>query len=248
MKVFVSTGFQLMLLSCLTIGCQDDDVRKIGLSTEENEIIEKAYSESYLFPDDFGYREDAESTPYYENTVSIRTSEENWIELHTDDKQEARDWSETSAATSSSYRALVEENDTEKYFEFQRAPVSNPEGIFLSRVHKSSYFVPSFDRFNRGQRIGALKIRPINSTTTKDFIEYMWANYLIGYRDKVLESTVMEYPGQVRYNLKSISIVYGDFGLCDEIYVFDFDFFIDKRSGEVSFKSNMIKELTGTCN
>lgn len=248
MRVFVTIGFQLVLVTCFTIGCQEDDIRKVALSAEEDEIIEKAYSETYLFPDNFSYREDAVASPYYENTVSIRTGENNWIELHTDDEQEARDWSETSAATSSSYRTLIGENATEKYFEFHRAPHSNPDEIFLSRVHRSSYFIPSFDKFNRGKRVGTLKAQTIDAATTKDFIEYMWSNYLIGYRDKVLESTVIEYPDQIRYNLKSISIVYGDFGLCDEISIFDFDFFIDKRSGEVSFDSNLIKKLTGKCN
>ena len=244
----MKSGLFLILLTSLTLSCQNEDYfPKINLTTEEREIIEKAYSKTYMFPDNFNYEKNLNGSLYYENTVSIRTSENTWIELDTNDKQQAKDWSEISSTTSAYYRDLVAERETEKYFEFKRVYSVNQRDIILSRVHKSSYFVPSFDKFRPTNKIGTLKVNPIDKETTKDFIEYMWTSYLIGYTDKVLEYSVIENSDNVRYNLKSVNIIYGDWGMCDVIEVKDFDFFIDKQSGEVTFESNKIKELKGTC-
>jgi hypothetical protein len=238
----------LIFLTFSTLGCHNEDYfTKINLTTQEREIFEKAYSKTYMFPYNFNYEENLDGSLYYENTVSIRTSQNTWIELYTNDKQQAKEWSEISSTTSAYYRDLVSERETEKYFEFKRVYSVNQSDIILSRVHKSSYFVPSFDKFKPTKTIGTLKVNPINKETTKDFIEYMWTSYLIGYTDKVLEYSLIEYSDNVRYNLKSVNIIYGDWGMCDVIEVKDFDFFIDKQSGEVTFDSNKIKEIKGVC-
>jgi hypothetical protein len=75
----------------------------------------------------------------------------------------------------------------------------------------------------------------------------MWTSYLVSYPDKVLETNIVEYSDKIRYNLKAVNVIYGDWGMCDVIEVKSFDFFIDKLSGDVTFNSSQIKELKGTC-
>src|SRR5690606_36636108 len=195
----------------------------------------------------FYYETDLQGSPYYENTVSIRASQDLWIELHTNDKEQALNWSEISSTTSAYYRDLVAERETDKYFEFKRVYSIYPNDIILSRIHKSSYFIPSYDKFNRSSHIGTLKVFPINEEVAKTFIEYMWTNNLIGYNDKVLENKITETTNHFLYNLKSVSVTYGDFGICDVIEVNNFDFLIDKQSGEVTYESIKIKEIRGIC-
>ncbi|MGV3586577.1 MAG: hypothetical protein ACO1OF_06230 [Adhaeribacter sp.] len=58
---------------------------------------------------------------------------------------------------------------------------------------------------------------------------------------------MIELPNWYQYNIKSLSILGGDIGLCDEIKVWDYDFFVHKRTGDVYFNSNLIKTLQGKC-
>jgi Mg2+ and Co2+ transporter CorA len=240
-------GIILSLLTIVIWSCETNDNPFSNLTTEDREIVDKAYSKTYMYPTGFNFQQNLDGSLYYENTVSIRTSQTSWIELSTNDKQQAKDWSETSSSTSAYYRDLVAERETEKYFEFKRVYSLNTKDVILSRVHKSTYFIPSFDKRNPSSTIGTLKENPINEETTKDFIEYMWTSYMIGYTEKVLEYTITDYPDKVKYNLKSVNVTYGDFGLCDVIEVKNFDFFVDKQSGAVTFESNKIKEIKGTC-
>src|SRR5690606_12057386 len=175
---------------CFFVACDTDDPFS-NIPVEDREIIEKAYSTIYQFPEDFYYETDLQGSPYYENTVSIRASQDSWIELHTNDKEQALNWSEISSTTSAYYRDLVAERGTDKYFEFKRVYSIYPNDIILSRIHKSSYFIPSYDKFNRSSHIGTLKVFPINEEVAKTFIEYMWTNNLIGYNDKVLENKII---------------------------------------------------------
>jgi len=240
-------GLFLTLLAVITWSCENNDNPFLNLTTEEREIVEKAYSKTYMYPTGFNFQQNLDGSLYYENTISIRTSQISCIELNTNDKQQAKEWSEISSSTSAYYRDLVAERETDKYFEFKRVYSVNTKDVILSRVHKSSYFIPTFDKFNPNEMIGTLKINPINEETTKDFIEYMWTSYMIGYTEKILEYNITDYFDKVRYNLKSVNVTYGDFGLCDIIEVKDFDFFVDKQSGTVTFTSSKIKEIKGTC-
>ncbi len=235
-----------LVFSCDVIKINHDDDYKIGLSKEDQEIAEKAYSKTYMYPEGFNYEKNLEGSIYYENTVSIRSHQDTWIELNTNDKQQAKDWSEISSQTSAYYRDLVAERETEKFFEFKRVYSVRPNDVILSRVHKSSYFIPIYDKFKKPNGIGSLKVA-INKETVKEFIEYIWANYCIAYSGKVLENSLFESSDTIRYNLKSVNVIYGDWGLCDIIEVSNFDFYVDKKSGMATFESNKIKEIKGIC-
>lgn len=125
------------LLAFITWSCENSDNSFINLTAEEREIVEKAYSKTYMYPAGFNFQQNFDGSLYYENTISIRASQTSLVELDTNDKQQAKDWSETSSSTSAYYRELVAERETEKYFEFKRVYSVNAKDVILSRVIKA---------------------------------------------------------------------------------------------------------------
>ena len=93
---------QLYLILFITIAwsCEDNVNPAINLKMGDKEIVEKAYSTTYIYPEGFNFQQNLDGSLYYENTVSIRTSQTSWIELNTNDGEQAKNWSETSSSTS----------------------------------------------------------------------------------------------------------------------------------------------------
>jgi hypothetical protein len=242
-RLFLTLATFFLLTAC----DKNDDVTK-NVLTEDQQILKKVYSPAYMYPPGFKYEKFPGGSVYYENTVSVGTSQTMWMELTTNDKQQAKYWSEVSGSSNAYYRNDASVIETEKFFEVKRVLSNKPSDIILSRVHKSSYFIPTIDKLRKLPKIGILKISPINKSTVKDFIEYAWTNNLIGYSGKVLENTIADYPNKVVYSLKSISITPGDWGLNAMINVVNFDFSVDKTSGEVSYETNEVKQIEGNRN
>ena len=82
--------------------------------------------------------------------------------------------------------------------------------------------------------VGQFKKTNFQKTDVKELIEYLWSSGVIGYSDKVLESNIIENIDNYEQLIKSISIVYGDFGLNDYIYLFDNIFIINKQNGLIT--------------
>lgn len=232
-----------------------DDPIEVELLMQDKEILEKVYSKDYLYPEDFFYEKNLEGSTYYENTRSIRVSQTAWIELHTNDKKQAKEWSEISNKLSSEYRELVSERETEKYFEFKRINPEFSHDIVLSRVHKSSYFTPVLDWSSVNYysseptkiETGIFRHRPITVTSAKHFIEYYWSSTSLGTGNKVLEAKAIELPNWFQYNIKSASVSSGDIGSCDKVDIWEYDFLVHKRTGEVYFVIKKLKDLKGKC-
>lgn len=154
------------------------------MSSNQTDFPDKVSSSRY--PEGF-YRERLKGASlYYENTVSVKPLNERkreWIELCTDEKSQALEWSELSSKNSAYYRNLVGEKETEKYFEFKRVYSKNPRDVILSRVHKCAYLDRSqFDKFNKGTVLGIYNQRPITVENVKELVEYLWfiENYNTG--------------------------------------------------------------------
>jgi len=214
---------------------------------DDEEIKEKAYSKTYFYPEGFEYQTNPDGSIYYENSVSIGTSQTEWIELHTNFKDVAKSWSEISAKNSSYYRELTEERETEKYFEFKRVYIERPTDVLLSRVHKSSYYIPKFDKFRQSGILGTFTQRPVTAESVKTLIEHIWSSGVITMPEKVLQTNVIKVGNQFQYNMKSAQVSYGDWDICDRIYVNNVDFFVDEKSGEVTYQTKKIKEIEIQC-
>jgi hypothetical protein len=236
-----------VLVAFVTISCDDD---KIIRTPEEEHILALAYSEDYSYPEGFYHEVNYTGSPYYENTVSIKPVNERqdiWIELNTNDKNEARLWSDKSNEYSSVNREIIGESETDKYFEFKRKNIQYSNDILLSRVHKSSYFQPVKNKFFASDTIIGKYNGELNLINAKELVEYLWSCGTMGVSySKVLESEIKEYNEHFEYYIQSIIIVHGDFGICDEIIVYDNFVTLNKSNREMVIKTNKIKTIMGT--
>ncbi len=189
------------------------------------------------FPDGFYFEQIDEGSPYYLNTVSAAPSgarEHVWIELCTDSMEQALEWSELSSRYSAYYRDLVSQRETEKYFEFKRVYSVRPTDILLSRAHKCSYFDASArDLFLDPPTLGTLNRRPLVPTTARELIEYLWFFQREGFGEKVLHSATAEETGFYRHTIYSVRLVYGDWGMYDQISLRRYTYTVDAVNGEV---------------
>ena len=97
------------------LSCDNDEINR---TDEDERILKLAYSKDYFYPTGFYHEIIDSGSIYYENTVSIKSITERdhiWIELHTNNKNEARVWSDKSNEYSSVNREIVSERETDKY-------------------------------------------------------------------------------------------------------------------------------------
>jgi hypothetical protein len=228
------------------IGCDED---KIPGTVDEEPILELAYSKDYTYPAGFYHEVIDTVSIYYENTVSIKPLYERqdiWIELNTNDKNEARKWSDESNEYSSVNREIISESETDKFFEFRRKNIQYSDDILLSRVHKSSYFQPALNRFSVYDTLIGKYNGELNMASVKELVEYLWScgTMDVSY-SKVLEAEIKEYGEYFDYYIQSILIVYGDFGICDEITVYDNFVKLNKSDRELIIETNKVKTNQG---
>lgn len=242
------TQYQIPIVFCLfLINCENKD----DLAIPSDSVIELAYSKDYFYPAGFYYESIDSGSVYYENTVSISPMENRkdiWIELSTNDLNQARNWSHLSNQYSSVSRSIFKERITDKYFEFMRINITNPDDILLSRVHKDSYFKPLMDKFKDNDTIGKFTKANFAKFDVKELIEYLWSSGSIGYPTKVKESKITERPGSYEHHIQSITIVYGDWGLNDYIYLYDNMFLINKQNGIITMTQVLKEEIKGRYN
>lgn len=235
-----------VLLLIVTTSCDKD---KVIRTPEEEQILELAYSEDYTFPAGFYHEIIEAGSPYYENTVSIRPLSERdhiWIELSTNDKTEARLWSDKSNEFSSDYREIISENETDKFFEFKRRNQEFTRDILYSRVHKSGYFQPVLNRFSISDTIIGKYNGGLSLPGVKELVEYLWScgTMNVAY-SKVLESEIKEFIDHFEYYVQSILIVYGDFGVYDEIGIYDNHIILGKSDRVLLINTKKTKTITG---
>jgi hypothetical protein len=248
-KTILKNLLPIMLSFFVITGCERDK-DKVVRTPEEEHILELAYSKDYSYPVGFYHEVNDTGSPYYENTVSIMpiNGRQNiWIELNTNDKNEARIWSDKSNAYSSVNREIIGERESDKYFEFTRKNIQYSNDILLSRVHKSSYFQPVKNKFFTSDTLIGKFNGELNLTTVKELVEYLWICGTMGVSySKVSESEIKEYNDHFEYYIQSIVIVHGDFGIHDEIIVYDNFATLNKSDRELKIKTNKVKTIQGT--
>lgn len=218
---------------------------------DDNKLLELAYDKSYKYPAGFYHEKNLTGSRYYENTVSTKPTRDRksiWIELHTTDKEEAKNWSNLSNEYSSVNRILTRENETDKYFEFVRVNEVRDTDILLSRVHRSDYFIPLFDRFAKTETIGIYNGN-ISLSKVKECVEYLLDCGTLSIIDKVVESKISEKGNKYEHYIQTLRIVYGDWGLYDMIYIYDNTFEFDKETKILKLvEQKLVKEIKGNYN
>jgi len=218
--------------------------------TDEH-LLAIAYS-SYKFPDDFYQEELNGGSIYYVNTVSVLPLSERepiWIEFCTEFRDQAFDWTESSNVNSAYYRELVSESEAEKYYEFRRVYAARPNDIVLFRVHKCSYLDRSaVDNFLHSDTLGVFGQRPVTKAAVKELAEYIHFinTYNIG-NYKVLSSKVEESESSVNHVILQLTLLTGDWGMCDYIELGTIAYSVDKESGIITKSRENIRGIRGKC-
>ena len=227
----------------------------------DDKLLELAYDQNYRYPIGFYHENDLKGSRYYENTISTTPLKERghtWFELHTMNKEEAKNWSNLSNENSSVNRNLVEENKTEKYFEFVRVNDVYENDVLLSRVHRSDYFIPLLDRLNtvnvwdrltKNKTIGIYKGN-VSLNDIKVFIEYLWDCGSIPYvESKIVETRISEKSDKYEYYIQSLLFGQGDWNTHDEISIYENTFSLDKKTKILTLvERKLIKEIQGKYN
>ena len=236
--------YLLILIGVLFIvSCDKED----NPDSANDEFLELAYDKTYQYPDGFYCEKNLIGYVYYENTVSIKPTDEReniWIELNTNDKEQAKTWSDLSNEYSSVDREIIKENETNKYFEIVRVNIENNNDTLLSRVHRSDYFISLYNKFTDIDTIGIYNVE-LTSNNVKELIEYLWSCGTLSIYDKVVESTIADKEDEFEHKIQSLKTVYGDFGLHDMIYVYENEFKLDKITRTLTIKRELIKEIEG---
>ena len=247
MKAIKIICLPVMFLLPVFTGCEKD---KLIRTPEEQQILQLAYSKDYSYPAGFYHEIYDSGSPYYENTLSIMPLNKRQaisIELNTNNKDEARQWSDSSNAFSSVNREVIGENETFKYFEFTRKNVQYSSDIIYSRVHKSSYFQPAINRFSVNDTLIGIYNGDMNLAKAKDLIEYLWSCGTVNVNyTKVSEASIKESDDHFEYYIQSLLIIYGDFGIRDEIKVSDNFLTLNKSTRELIVKTKVGKTIQGT--
>jgi hypothetical protein len=222
------------------------------LIVSDEELLNITYAK-YKLPDGFYNEQLLGGNIYYENTVSIKPANQRdgtWTELSTDNKDIARQWSDSSASYSSYYRDIVSEKETEKYYEFRRVYSINPSDVLLSRIHKYTYIDRSMFDYNKpGSIIGIFRKANFNAADVKELIEYLWfVRHYNNGSSKVYSSMTKDQPTEFVHSIYEIWIAYGDWGMRDVIRYIKHTYRINKGDGTISQEEKIIKEIRGSQN
>lgn len=213
----------------------------------DKEILDAVYA-GYRWPPHF-YQEDlGKGRPYYATAISAKlpaeTGKEN-IKLCTDNKNQAQEWVEAFLKNNKYYDSLIDERETEKFFEFTMGNLKNTSYTLPSRIHHCNYFISKYTRLSpemlrKGDVIGIFGRRPITKENVKELIEYLW---FIESHNRVLTSFAEDQKDSIKHTLYEVSVA-GSYNY-DHITLYKSEYFVSKHSGEVTLFQKSVKFLHG---
>ena len=236
----------LVAFFVLIIACNKSKTTEPNRTPEENQILKLAYKNNYKYPTGF-YQNDS---GLYVNTYYLKfasQSQNTWIELSTNDINQAFAWADSTNNYFAGIRILTGESVTGKYFEFRWQDPNDINNVFLSRVHKTSYFIPLLDRLKKTDTIGIFNGQ-MNKDSVNELIQYLWSCGSLGTGNfsKVAETQITEYNDHFEEYIKSFQLVIADFGGgADSIYVSDNYIDLSKSSRLITLKSNQVDVFVG---
>ena len=213
----------------------------------DDEMLDAAYS-TYKIPEDFYYEDIGDTSLYYINTVSIDSlDKEKWIELSTNSLETALHWCEKSSPDGSAFTPGI---DSEKFIEFVRTYDPTGNQLIKFRAHKESYFTRgNYDFFNQSDTIGVFNKQNFNGPDAKELIDYLW--YTHGYNNgssKILSSFFEENQVNTVVYHYELYIVYGDWGIHDQISLVKRIFVLERGTGIVKMSEIVIRTIEGKLN
>ena len=89
----------------------------------------------------------------------------------------------------------------------------------------------------------------LNADSIKELSEFLFTHNGVGSpQGKVLSSfTKEEVSDKITHVIYSVSVIGGDFGVCDELRLFMSEYRVNKNTREIQLYTEKIKTVTGHC-
>lgn len=168
-------------------------------------------------------------------------------ELSTNDFTEAFEWSETSAVNQPVYRELIDNTETDLYFEFTRVDFNYPQFIYKTRVLKANVIDRSAVDLNHPEETyqGNFTTQLISTDLVKMIVEYFWTfTYHNNAGNAVLESTTIETETNYIHTLVEAALSKGLTNQCDIIEVSVSTYDIDKNTGDIWRTIEVVRRIS----
>lgn len=248
--------FRILAISCLALcACRADDGAKPGgnlrVYPSDEEIMAKAYDNTYNVPEGFLVDERANTTQSY-TMYHVKDASVSY-ELCTDNYDEALSWEAADNEGRSVNGVYVESYENDRYFEFIReltfpdgiGNITDPTSLGFSRVFKCGYVNrDGVDRNLRDGYAGTLKVQPLSEEAISTFVEYMWQfAFFWPARKTVLESFSDERTDAYQHTLMLAFIMHQGFDKCDLVEVVDWVFTVEKDNGQVTKEFILLYQL-----
>jgi hypothetical protein len=242
-------------------GVASDATLRIYPSDEE--IVAKAYDNTYNVPEGFFVDERANTTRsysmYHVNDASVS------YEVCSDDHAEAAAWESADNESRSVNGVYVDSYENDRYFEIIRelafpdgiGNITDPTSPGFSRIFKCSYVNrDGVDRNIRDGYAGTLNVQPLSEDVIRNFVEYMWQfTFFWPARKTVLDSFSDERADTYRHSLMLAFVTNQGVDKCDLVEVVDWVFTVEKDNGQVTkeftllyqFEAQLINGLPERC-
>lgn len=247
MKKIMLIAAVVLLTACEGIVPGEECLTRIPTDPEDLAVWNAVYDKEYKYPDGF-YVEtgDQWTSIIYLGRNVTHDGRFVYMQYSADDLDEAREMWHCLMKDNSEQPTLMEERETEKYFEFKSVSISShTTHITLWRFHKSSYYTPVDGMFSpfyyvviypelyKPYTMGIYS-GELSSAAVREFIESLWYfETRQSYGDKVLSTDFKETSDSFVYTVTSVGVSYGDWGIHDEIYVFESVFELNKKTREL---------------
>lgn len=212
----------------------------------DEEIAKFAYDQKYKVPADF-----VKDHALADINKSLYFHQPGWF---ADDKAKAREIVQAFLDKPSgiAVRKIEEEKETPRSFDFRG-------GTIWFRIHKPGYFTWKGKQVGdvqfpqppdgRAVEVGQFKVKPLTMQAVKDYAEYEWLIQFYNLNGaKVIKSDVKELKDTIVATLWTIGVVYGDFGVKDEITLNEVVWTVDKADGKATKSLKVVKMMTGKRN
>jgi len=211
-------------------------------TVENNDLlVAKALYFDKRTPDGFYHEESSNelfaSISHVKNTGILPLDNRSGLsvyELSSNDFVEAMVWDELATVYQPLYAQLVDNSETDLYYQFTRINPDLPEFIDISRVFKASVLNRAgVDRSDEdGEYQGKIMLTDITVAKVKQVVEYLWMfSFSNNYSNAVLESYTNETADDFIHTLKQAQINFSYDGSCDEIELYEIRYSVAKESG-----------------
>lgn len=167
-------------------------------------------------------------------------------ELSSNDFTEALAWSEQAASHWPVYKQLVDNSDTDLYFEFLRVDLNDPQFVHKSRVLKTSALDRSGIDLNQPDsyqgRIGA---HMLSAESVKMILEYLWTfSFSNNTGNAVLSSNTVETETSYIHTMQEAKLTTRSAEQCDTVAVFETTYTVQKASGDIWKEQQAVREIS----